>query len=262
MVEWNPAAYNRFADQRSLPFLDLVELLPAGIGGRLLDLGCGDGRLTRIAAQRAASVEVVGVDSSASMHAAAVAGVDAVPTRWVHGDLLDWLDGDETWDLVLSNAALQFVDDHDAVFPRLLDRVAPGGWFAVHIPFNHVARSHLLMEEAASSPALEGAFGDFVMRWPQAPPELYDGWIRDAGFRFVSVQLRTYRHALEGAAGIVAWMRSGGLQPWLDALAPNKHEMFLADYTDLINRAYPPFAGDTRLLDYARVLMVGQRPPR
>lgn len=260
MVDWNPDAYRRFAEQRNRPFLDLLDLLPPTVPGPLLDLGCGDGRLTRLAAERLGATEVVAVDSSPRMIESAQAGEDKVPTAWVLGDLRTPLGGDRTWDVVLSNAVLQFLDEHDVVFPGLMARVAPGGWLAVHMPFNHVARSHLLMEEAAQASELGGAFGDFRVAWPQEAPEMYAAWLRDAGFEHVSVQLRTYRHPLEGAGAIVAWMKSGGLQPWLDALDPALHETFLAVYTAMIDRAYPSIGDDVRLLDYTRLLIVGRAP--
>jgi len=260
MVDWNPDAYRRFAEQRNRPFLDLLDLLPPTVPGRLLDLGCGDGRLTRLAADRLGATEVVAIDSSAKMIASAREGEDKVPTAWREADLRTALGGDDTWDVVLSNAVLQFLDDHDAVFPGLMARVAPGGWLAVHMPFNHVARSHLLMEEAAQASELGGAFGEFRVTWPQEPPEVYAAWLREAGFQHISVQLRTYRHPLEGAGAIVAWMKSGGLQPWLDALDPALHDTFEAVYTSMIDRAYPSIGDDVRLLDYTRLLIVGRKP--
>lgn len=255
-MDWNPAAYNRFAEQRNRPLLDLIDLLPPSIGGEILDLGCGDGRLTRLAVQRLGLDGGVGVDSAPKMIAAAEAG-EASPVRWREADLLDVLGENGVYRLVLANASLHFCEDHPRLFPRVLAKVAPGGWVAVHLPYNHIARSHLLMDQAARS---EEIGVDFDPGWPQEKPEVYARLLKEARFEHVSVQLRTYRHAIEGAEGIVAWMKSGGLQPWLDAIPADRHETFLQLYTRMIHHAYPPVDGDLRLLDYGRLLIVGRRP--
>ncbi|HMV67637.1 MAG TPA: methyltransferase domain-containing protein [Myxococcota bacterium] len=259
MGDWSPAAYERFADERARPFVDLLDLLPPRVHGRMIDLGCGDGRLTRLAAARLGVSGFVGVDTSRAMLEVARTGTDDVPAAWREADLRDALAEPERYALVLSNAALQFVPRHDVVFPALLDRVAPGGWVAVHMPYNHVARSHLLMETAAE--AVRDALGGLRVEWPQEDPDVYASLLRGAGFDHVLVQIRVYRHPLDGAQGIVAWMRSAGMKPWLDRLDDDHQAAFLRAYERLIDVAYPPVDGDTRLLDYARLLIVGRRPP-
>jgi trans-aconitate 2-methyltransferase len=257
MAEWSPEAYGRFADERARPLVDLLDLLPPKISGRLLDLGCGDGRLTRLAAARLGVDAVVGVDSSAAMLEAARKGEDGVPSVWREADLRAVLAEPDTCELVLSNAALQFVPEHEVIFPQLLGKVAPGGWVAVHMPYNHVARTHLLLEEAARAvPALDG----FRVAWPQEDPDVYGRLLREAGFEHTLVQIRVYRHALQGAAGIVSWMRSAGMTPWLNRLEEaGDQEVFLSTYSRLIDLAYPSIGEDLRLLDYARLLIVGRR---
>jgi trans-aconitate 2-methyltransferase len=260
-MDWNPEAYKRFNEQRSRPLVDLLELLPPLRDVRLLDLGCGDGRLTRFAAERLGAAEVLGIDSSDKMIAAARAADDrGARSVWHKADLRDVLDEEETYDVVLSNAALQFVPDHLDVFPRLMARVAPGGWLAVHMPYNHIARSHLLMEMAARADDLAGSWTGPAVSWPQERPETYARMLKDGRFEHGLVQLRTYRHTMPGAAAIVEWMRSGGLGAWLDVIEPSRHEAFVGIYQELISQAYPPLPDDQRLLDYTRLLIVARAP--
>ena len=68
---------------------------------------------------------------------------------------------------------------------------------------------------------------------------MYARLLREAGFDHVLVQLRVYRHALQGAEGIVDWMRNAGMRPWLDALGPADQELFISAYRELIDMAYP-----------------------
>lgn len=263
MTDWNPDLYYRFRAERGRPLQDLLDLLPPRVEGALLDLGCGDGAGTREAARRLGVGSVRGVDGSQAMIAAAQAGDDGdVDCTWEHGDLVDALDDEATYAAVVSNSALHWVGDHDTTFPRVLERVAPGGWVAVQMPFNHVARTHLLIRAAAEMCPVSAQFAGFSWHWPQSRPALYADAMKSAGFDLQVVQLRTYRHPMESLDAIVDFVRGAALRPWLDRLDAHDHEEFLATYRRLLGYAYPAIDDrGTRLLDYARLFIVGRRPP-
>ena len=252
-MTWDPVAYNRFGEQRARPFYDLLDLLPPLRGGALLDLGCGDGALTRVAVERLGVERALGVDLSAEMLAGAA---EDARVTWRRADLAEVVGEPARWEVVLSNAALQFVPEHVSLLPRVAGRVAPGGWLAVQMPYNHVSRTHLLMEAAAK----EVGFVGEAVRWPQERPEVYATLLKQAGFEHVLVQLRTYRHALPGVAEVVAWMRSGGLQPWVERVGASRQADFLTVYGEMLDMALPPLADGTRLLDHTRLLIVGMAP--
>lgn len=265
MSDWNPEQYRRFEDERRQPFLDLLALLPPTLGGRWLDLGCGDGRNTELAARRLGARHVLGVDTSPAMiqdaRALDTAG-GATSFEWREGDLRGTIESHDRFDLVLSNAALQWVPDHEAWFATLLDRVTPGGWLAVQMPYNHVSRSHLLMEAVGGMDPFQQALGGWTRAWPQRSPDFYADALEAAGFDFRIVQLRTYRHAFTGWQPIVEMVRSTGLRPWLDRLEGGTREAFIQRYGQLIDLAYPTCdAQDTRLFDFTRLFVVGRRPP-
>jgi len=135
---WSPERYARFAAERRLPFDDLVALLAPAPAGRVIDLGCGAGVLTRELHLRTGAAETLGVDSSPAMleKAAPLAGGGL---RFLLGDagaLAEgargpaagrWDPAEGRWDVVFSNAALHWVPDHEALLPRLAALVAPGG---------------------------------------------------------------------------------------------------------------------------------------
>jgi trans-aconitate 2-methyltransferase len=264
MADWNPELYNRFQQQRQRPFDDLLDLLPPHIGGRLLDLGSGDGRLTRRAAERFGMGSALGIDQSDAMVTQAEQGDDPEGIRidWRRGDLTEVLGDGETYDLVLSNAVLQFVPDHGSVFPKLLDCVAPGGWIAVHMPYNHIARTHRLLESTATSDEFAGDFEgvDVVHEWPQERPEVYARLLKNADFDFRSVQLRTYRHPMPSIDTIVDWIRGGAARAYLSQLPEARQDAFMARYARVLDYAFPALEDGMRLLDYTRLLIVGRRP--
>lgn len=259
MSDWDPELYRRFEEERRRPFLDLLAMLPPRVSGRWVDLGCGDGRNTRTAAEALGGTEVLGVDASPAMieEASRITG----PYTWRRDRIEELIAGDDRWDLVLSNAALHWLEDHPRWFATLLERVAPGGWLAVQMPWNHVARSHLLMAAAAEMAPFRDALGGHVHEWPQQRPPFYADRLQAAGFTHTLVQLRTYRHVVPDAEAIVAFTSATGMRPYLERLPADLHEAFRERYQRLVDLAYPPCdAEGTRLFDFTRLFVVGQRP--
>ncbi len=119
---WNPKEYAdhaRFVTELGAP---LMELLAPTAGERILDLGCGDGVLTKRLLDR--GCDVLGVDASPAM-------VEAARGRGVSAHVMDGhqLPFQEEFDAVFSNAALHWMLDPDEVLRRVRRALRPGGRF-------------------------------------------------------------------------------------------------------------------------------------
>src|SRR5262249_6902337 len=125
-MAWDPAQYHKFTSERARPFADLLAQVRAERPGRVADLGCGTGELTRALAERWPDARVVGIDSSPDMLARA--RPQAIPGRldFVQADVTSW-SADGPLDLIVSNAAFHWVGDHDGLMARLALMLAPGG---------------------------------------------------------------------------------------------------------------------------------------
>src|SRR5262249_24431366 len=173
-AQWDPAKYLEFAGPRLQPAVDLLARVPLPAPAIVYDLGCGAGNVTRLLAQRWPGAAVTGVDPSAAM--LKVAAKAAPRVRWVRADPQAGTPPQPA-DLIYSNAALHWLDDHAGLFPRLLAGLAPGGILAVQMPRNHPAPSHAEMVRAAESGPWRERLAPLLRRAPTAAPAAYYDWL-------------------------------------------------------------------------------------
>src|SRR5262249_27524204 len=126
MPTWNPGQYLKFATERTRPCRDLVSQISVGNVRRIIDLGSGPGNSTEVIASLWPDAEVTALDSSQEM---VHKGSEKYPNfRWLSEDISRWAaNSTDSFDIVLSNAALHWVPNHSVVMPQLLNRVSPGG---------------------------------------------------------------------------------------------------------------------------------------
>lgn len=162
MASWNPIQYGAFLEWRTRPSRDLAQRVNIVAPRNIVDLGCGPGNSTAVCAERWPSASILGLDSSSEMIATARA--TQPERRWTVGDISEWalqpLKPDEQVDLIFSSAALQWIGDHATAFPRLAEKLSPGGVLAVQMP--------ALRRDAQSDYAGNGRRGpmaSMVSRW-------------------------------------------------------------------------------------------------
>ena len=103
---WNPKQYEKFKNERSQPFFDLLELLEQSESPRIVDLGCGTGELTKVLHERFPSATTTGIDSSPEMLQKASTCAKA-NLNFELADIEKW-SAPGSFDIILSNAALQW----------------------------------------------------------------------------------------------------------------------------------------------------------
>src|SRR5258708_15068462 len=150
------------------PAIDLLGHIEAEAPKLVYGLGCGAGNVTRCIAERWPEAHIVGIDGSAEMLAKAKADLPRI--EWQQADLAAWRPAQRP-DVIYSNAALHWIEDHAPVFVALFDSLAPGGTFAVHIPRNFGAPSHTSMGEAARVGAGRATPEPLLRPAPAAPPD-------------------------------------------------------------------------------------------
>lgn len=252
---WNPEQYHRFQRERRQPFDDLIAMVEGVPGPRVVDLGCGTGELTREVHESLAASETVGIDSSPEMLSKAPAS-ERPGLRFERGDLGAFA-ADAPFDIVFSNAAIHWVDDHAALLARLAGLLAPGGQLAIQVPANHDHPSHTAAAAVAAEEPFATALGGHIRRSPVLAPEQYAAILHRLGFAQQRVFLRVYAHLLPERADVIEWVKGTTLTDYQKRLPPAVYAEFLARYRERLL----PELEDTRPFFFAfkRVLMWARR---
>jgi len=254
-MSWSAAQYVKFEEERTRPARDLIARIPNRDPRRAADIGCGPGNSTQVLRDRYPAAEIVGLDSSPDMIEAARRRLPDI--AFEVADITGW--GGENFDVILANAVIQWIPDHEALLPALVAKLASGGSLAVQTPDNLDEPSHRLMREIAA----DGPWAGKLARASQAraPRRGADWYLRLMRLHAPRVEVwrTTYFHPLPGARAVVEWVRGTGLRSFLDPLDPAEREAYLARYEAEIAKAYPAEADGTMLLPFPRLFFVATR---
>ena len=257
-MSWSAAQYVKFEAERNRPIFDLLARIPDADIRTAVDIGCGPGNSTEWLKARFPDAQVTGLDSSTDMVEAARKRLPQIDFQVA--DITTW-QAETPVDLILANAVLQWLPDHEALFPRLIGMLNPGGVLAIQMPDNLDEPSHRLMREvAADGPWKDKLVGAADSRAERRPAEWYYGILKDMAE--VDIWRTTYYHTLEGGAdAIVEWFKGSGLRPFLEPLNEDEKAAFLDCYHREVARAYAAFPDNTVLLPFPRLFIVARRAP-
>jgi trans-aconitate 2-methyltransferase len=261
-MSWDPAQYLQFADERLRPALDLLARVPLAAPQTVVDLGCGAGNVTRLIAARWPESSIVGVDNDAAMlgKARATLGGEA-RCRFEQADLRTWRPHAAV-DVVYSNAALHWLDDHAAVFARVVQTVRPGGVLAVQMPTNFAAPSHAAVASLAADPRFAAKLAPLLRPRPVGDPAQYHAWLQpwtSALDIWVTEYLQVLAARTDGAHPVVEWTKGTWLVPLFAVLDDDERAAFLVDYSERMREAYPPQPDGRVLFPFRRLFIVAKR---
>lgn len=257
MPSWDPAVYERYKAYRDRPALDLMVQIPDRRFREIWDLGCGTGEHAALLALRHSNARVHGLDSSPDMLRQARNRQSDVD--WVLAGVEDFAPTTPP-DLIFTNAALQWLEGHETLFPRLTGLLEPGGVFACQMPMAFETGHHRILRETAQEGPWAALTGGARRINPTPALADYHGWLsRTCGE--VDIWTTTYLHALEGEDPVVDWMRGTALRPYLDVLEGDAAllEAFLDEFRGRIAAAFPPREDGLTLFPFPRVFMVAVR---
>lgn len=259
MATWRPDQYLLFEEERTRPCRDLVSRIRVDHVRTAIDLGCGTGTSTAVLAERWPEAQITGLDSSTEMLERARR--DAPQREWVQGDIAGWSKLDQGgYGVVFSNAAMHWVPDHAAVYPRLFARVAADGALAIQVPYNLDSPAHVVMRDLAASQSWRDRFpANGVRQW----------FVHEAGFYYdllaarasrIDIWETTYMQVMPNVEAIAEWYKGTGMRPFLDALASGADRAaFIGDYVNAIRSEYEVRADGRVLFPFRRLFLIAAR---
>lgn len=234
---------------------DLVAAIPNRDVKAAIDIGCGPGNSTEVLAAAFPGAAVTGLDNSPDMIAAARKRMP--DTRFELGDLTSWSEPGP-FDVILSNAVMQWVPGHDTLFPRLAGKLRIGGSLAIQMPDNADQPALRLMREIASDGPWAAKLANVARPARQDAVWYYE--LLKPLCSHVDLWRTTYYHVIAGgAAGVVEWFKGSALRPFLTALDEAEQTSFLDRYRTAVGGAYRTMPDGTVLLPFPRMFIVATR---
>lgn len=254
-MAWNPEIYLAFGNQRTRPAAELLARIPSDRPARVIDLGCGPANSTALLARRWSDAALEGLDSSAEMLAKARA--TALKATWIRADIAQWTlkpAQEAAYDVIFSNATLQWLPDQPALLPQLMGCVKPGGVLAFQVPKNFNAPSHVLMREAAADPRWRAKLEPISRPASLQAARYYD--ILKPQAASLDIWQTEYLQVLNGEDAVYHWVSGTALRPLVQALDAGAREDFIALYKAKLNAAYPRRADGVTLFPFQRLFVV------
>jgi len=257
-LAWDAELLLRFDAERTQVVHDLIGRIPRA-PRRVVDLGCGPGTSTRMLVERFPESDVLGIDISEPM--IATARSRAPGASFLRADIHEWRP-EAPVDLVFADSALQWVGEHEILFPRLMGWLAPGGVLAVQMPDNRQEPSHALMRLIAA----DGPWADRLVpiaktRAVIATHTDYYNWLRPHAAS-LAIWQTTYVHPVANVDAVVDWFRGSALRPFLAPLSPDERLEFLGRYRRELAEAYGAEPDGRVLFLYPRLFIMARKAAR
>ena len=235
MTDWNPNQYLKFREKRTRPAIDLASRIEVDAPLRVIDLGCGTGTSTAILKKKWPHARIFGLDSSAEMLAKAESEYPEI--TWIEADLNDWRPL-EKYDVIFSNAALQWIKQVDCLIEAAFDGLKSGGAFAFQVPNNENSPYQQCIMTVIEHEKWRDCFRDLINPLRFNSMEFYYELLSKRSSRLDIWETRYYQ-IMEGPESILEWVSGTFLRPYLKVLDSDlKKEKFKADLLESYRKSY------------------------
>lgn len=262
-MQWDSDLYLQFKAERTQPSMDLARRIPLKHPSKALDVGCGPGNSSRVLADAFPGLRIMGIDSSPEMIAAATAAHPDMTFRLCDAGNLSAL-GEDGFDILFSNACIQWVPDHARLLADMFSLLRPGGVLAVQIPMNQQEPIHRIIAALAASDE---------WRDPLAGARTFHTLTQEAYFDILSEKAAsfqlwqtTYLHRLPSHDAIMEWYKGTGLRPYLGLLCADRAAAFEKAVLCEVKKEYPVHKNGEIIFRFPRFFFIatpkGQEPFR
>jgi trans-aconitate 2-methyltransferase len=242
--DWDPQQYLQFKHERTQPSKDLVARIQIDDPETIIDIGCGPGNSTHVLHQRWPNADIVGIDKSEKMIERA--RTDYPGQRWIVGDA-STLETTQTYDIVFSNAALQWISSHETLIPRLFKLVNRNGMLAVQVPANHESPLYKIILRTSHS----GKWSEFTAGHEQMityhSAEYYYNILNSLTGK-IAIWETIYYHILKSHQELIEWYRGTGMRPFLELLKTDDNRAEFENEVLNESKEYYPLQSDGSIL--------------
>ncbi|MDP4089374.1 MAG: methyltransferase domain-containing protein [Bacillota bacterium] len=236
MEDWNPNLYLRFEKERTQPVKDLISRVKKDDVRRVVDIGCGPGNSTRELKNKWPQADIIGLDSSANM--IKKAKEDMPELQWIIADAGGDLSYLGKFDIVFSNAVIQWIPGQEGLLGRLFSILGEGGVLAVQVPNTSNMPIQWAIDEIAGIGKWDSILKGYKQEFFYEEPEFYYDILCRLTKELYIWETR-YFHVMDGHRQIIEWIKSTGMKPYLDKLPDERlREEFQEDVLKLLEKEY------------------------
>ena len=254
-MPWNPEIYNKFKNIRYQPFYDLAEFIEPVNGMKAIDLGCGTGEQTAILADKFKEADFLGVDSSAEMlEKSKTLATDRLHFRKATTE--ETLASGEKWDLIFSNAALQWSNDHATLFPELIQLLNSKGQFAVQMPVQPENKLNVILAELVDEEPFKSYLKDYKRDSPVLSIDEYAQILFDGGLEDLQILQKVYPIIANDHETLYNFISGSALIPYIEGLEGEQKALFITTYKERIAEYFPKLPA---IYSFKRLLLYGRK---
>lgn len=256
MADWDSLKYLKFGNERTQPAIDLLNRIHFEKPRKILDIGCGPGNSSEVLVRRYPNADVLGIDSSPDMIKAAQIQHPDIQFKQCDASE-DLLNLGRDFDIVFSNACIQWIPDHSILLKNMMCLLKTGGIIAIQTPMNYQEPIHRIIQEVSTNQTWSFKFKNPRIFYNLTQSEYYN-LLSDISSDFCMWQT-IYIHKMKSYDDIMEWYRATGLRPYLNVLSEVDKLRFEKDIYDKLANAYPKQNNGEIIFPFPRFFFIAKK---
>ena len=236
MAEWNSEQYLKFKKERTQPSIDLANAIKIEGPKNIIDIGCGPGNSTAVLKNRFSYAHIIGADFSQNM-------IEKAKGDYPDMDFMlfdatrDFEKLEDNYDVVFSNACIQWVPNHKKLLSDMMSILKPNGVLAVQVPMNFEEPIHKIIAEVIKKPEWAEKIGNGRQFYTLKESEYFD--VLSALSSDFTMWKTIYMHRMPSHQSIIEWYKSTGMKEYLAVLSDEDKIKFEKAVFNEVEKYYP-----------------------